>query len=61
VAAASPIAEGDWVEVEIPFPRSGWQPAPGMTGMAKIVMWRGTIAEAVVRKIRQTVRADLWL
>jgi len=61
VASASPIAEGDWVDVEIPFPRSGWQPAPGMTGVAKIVMWRGTIAEALVRKIRQTVRADLWL
>ena len=61
VTAASPIAEGDWVEVEIPFPRSGWQPATGMTGVAKIVMWRGTIAEALLRKIRQTVRADLWL
>ena len=61
VTAASPIADGDWVEVEIPFPRSGWQPPPGMTGVAKIVMWRGTIAEALIRKIRQTVRADLWL
>ena len=61
VTAASPIAEGDWVEVEIPFPRSGWQPSTGMTGVAKIVMWRGTIAEALLRKIRQTVRADLWL
>jgi putative peptide zinc metalloprotease protein len=61
VTAASPIAEGEWVEVEIPFPRSGWQPATGMTGVAKIVMWRGTIADALLRKIRQTVRADLWL
>jgi len=61
VATASPIAEGDWVDVEIPFPRSGWQPPPGMTGVAKIVMWRGTIGEALVRKFRQTVRADLWL
>lgn len=61
VAAASPMAGGDWVDVEIPFPRSGWQPAPGMTGVAKIVMWRGTIAEALVRRFRQTVRADLWL
>lgn len=61
VAAASPMADGDWVDVEIPFPRSGWQPAPGMTGVAKIVMWRGTIGEALVRKFRQTVRADLWL
>jgi len=61
VTTVSPIAEGDWVEVEIPFPRSGWQPPPGMTGVAKIVMWRGTIAEALVRKFRQTVRADLWL
>jgi len=61
VATASPIAESGWVEVEVPFPRSGWQPAPGLTGRAKIVMWRGSVAEAVIRKIRQTVRADLWL
>jgi len=61
VSAASPMAAGDRVDVEIPFPRSGWQPAPGMTGVAKIEMWRGTIAEALVRKFRQTVRADLWL
>jgi putative peptide zinc metalloprotease protein len=61
VAGASPMAGGDWVDVEIPFPRSGWQPAPGMTGIAKIEMWRGTIGEALVRKFRQTVRADLWL
>ena len=61
VTAASPMAGGDWVDVEIPFPRSGWQPDPGMTGVAKIVMWRGTIAEALLRKFRQTVRADLWL
>jgi putative peptide zinc metalloprotease protein len=61
VASASPIADGNWVEVEIPFPRSGWQPPPGMTGVAKIVMWKGTIAEAIVHKFRQTVRADLWL
>jgi putative peptide zinc metalloprotease protein len=61
VTTASPIAELGWVEVEVPFPRSDWQPAPGLKGRAKIVMWRGSVAEAVIRKIRQTVRADLWL
>ena len=61
VVTASPIAELGWVEVEVPFPRSDWQPAPGLTGRAKIVMWRGSVAEAVIRKIRQTVRADIWL
>ncbi len=61
VSAVAPAAGEGWVEVEVPFPRSGWQPTPGLNGTAKIAMWRGTVAEAIVRKIRQTVRADLWL
>ncbi len=61
VSTVAPAAEEGWIELVIPLPAADWQPLPGMTGRAKVAMWRGTIAEAVGRKLRQTMRMDLWL
>jgi putative peptide zinc metalloprotease protein len=61
VSTVASAAEDGWIELVIPLPAAGWQPLPGMTGRAKVVMWRGTIAEAIGRKLRQTVRMDVWL
>jgi len=61
VSLVAPSAENGWLEAEVPLPTNGWQPAPGMTGIAKIATRRSTIAQAVARTIRQTLRIDLWL
>ncbi|MFQ5889505.1 MAG: HlyD family efflux transporter periplasmic adaptor subunit [Gemmatimonadota bacterium] len=61
VARVAPAAEEGWLEVEVPFPTGGWLPAPGMIGIAKIATRRTTVAGAIVRAWRQTVRSELWL
>jgi multidrug efflux pump subunit AcrA (membrane-fusion protein) len=61
VATVSPEVRGGHVEVEIAFPAEAYSPAPGMGGVAKIVTGRGTLADALGRAIRRTVRLDLWL
>jgi hypothetical protein len=61
VTSVASAAEGEWLVVEVPIPGDGWMPSPGMTGTAKIILWRGTVAEAIGRAVRQTVRTDLWL
>ncbi len=61
VSSVAPAAVNGWLEAEVPLPHDGWQPAPGMTGIAKISTHRGTIAHAIVRAIKQTLRIDLWL
>jgi putative peptide zinc metalloprotease protein len=61
VSAVAPAAQSGWLEAEVPLPANGPQPAPGMTGIAKISTRRGTIAQAVARAIKQTLRIDLWL
>jgi hypothetical protein len=47
--------------VEIAIPAEAYSPAPGMGGVAKIVTGRGTLADALGRAIRRTVRLDLWI
>ena len=59
-AVAAAAREG-WVEAEVPLPEGSWHPAPAMTGVAKIVTGRGTVAAALARAFRETVRLDLWL
>ena len=61
VSVVAPAAQNGWLEAEVPLPTNGWQPAPGMTGIAKIATRRGTIAQAVARAVKQTLRIDLWL
>lgn len=61
VAAVAPAAEEGHVEAIIYLPSIGWEPAPGMTGIAKISTRRATVAHALARAWRQTVRLDLWL
>ncbi len=61
VSIVAPAAENGWLEAEVPLPHNGWRPAPGMTGIAKIATRRGTIAQAIIRAIRQTLRIELWL
>lgn len=61
VSLVAPAAVDGWLEAAVPLPTNGWQPAPGMTGIAKIATRRGTIAQAVARAIKQTLRIDLWL
>ncbi|MBI4514163.1 MAG: efflux RND transporter periplasmic adaptor subunit [Gemmatimonadetes bacterium] len=61
VAAVSPAAEEGWLEAVIPLPAADWQPAPGMTGVAKIETGRATVAKAIARAVRQTIRMDLLL
>ncbi len=61
VTTVAPAAADGWLEAEVPLPTNGWQPAPGMTGIAKISTRRGTIAQAIARTIKQTLRIDLWL
>jgi hypothetical protein len=43
------------------LPDGDWQPSPGMTGIAKIETRRGTVAQAMARAFRRTIRIDLWL
>ncbi|NIW35210.1 MAG: HlyD family efflux transporter periplasmic adaptor subunit [Gemmatimonadetes bacterium] len=61
VTSVAAAAAAGWLEVEVALPDSGWLPPPGTTGIAKIETGRGTIAEAIVRAFKQTVRLDLWL
>lgn len=61
VSSVAPAAEEGWVELQATLPAGPWQPLPGMTGRAKVARWRGTLAEAIGRKLRQTLRTDLWL
>lgn len=61
VAGVAPAAEGSTLELEASIPAGEWRPAPGMTGRAKVVTRRGTVAEALLHRLRQTLRLDLWL
>jgi multidrug efflux pump subunit AcrA (membrane-fusion protein) len=61
VSVVAPAAEDGWLEAEVAVPNGSWQPAPGMTGIAKIETRRGTVAQAIGRAVRQTIRIDLWL
>ena len=61
VASLAPAAEDGTVQTIVYFPSGDFQPAPGMTGVAKVVTRRVTIAHAIARAWRQTVRIDLWL
>ena len=61
VASVAPAAEDGTVEVIVHIPFVEWQPAPGMSGIAKIETRRATLAHAIARAWRQTVRVDLWL
>ena len=61
VAVVAPAAEDGWLEAQVPIISDIWQPSPGMTGIAKIRTRRGTIAQAIGRAVRQTVRIDLLL
>jgi multidrug efflux pump subunit AcrA (membrane-fusion protein) len=61
VAAVAPAADDGAVEAIVPIPDVAWRPAPGMTGVAKIATRRVTVAQAIARIWRQTVRTDLWL
>ncbi|MEN8145744.1 MAG: HlyD family secretion protein, partial [Gemmatimonadota bacterium] len=61
VASVAPAAEEGTVETIVYLPSGEWQPVPGMSGIAKIVTRRATMAHAIARAWRQTVRFDLWL
>jgi putative peptide zinc metalloprotease protein len=61
LSVVAPAAVNGWLEAEVPLPQNGWQPMPGMTGIAKIATRRGTVAQAIARAIQQTLRIDLWL
>jgi multidrug resistance efflux pump len=61
VAAVAPAAVNGLVEAIVYLPSSDWQPAPGMSGIAKVATRRATVARAIGRAWRQTVRIDLWL
>lgn len=61
VASVAPAAADRTVEAIVRIPSAEWQPAPGMSGVARIVTRRATLAHAIARAWRQTVRIDLWL
>ena len=61
VSSVAPTANDGTVETIVYIPSGEWQPAPGMTGVAKVVTRRVTLAHAIARLWRQTVRMDLWL
>ncbi len=61
VSAVAPASEAGWLEVAIPLPGGNWQANPGMEGIAKIATQRVTVAQAIARVVRRTVRIDLWL
>jgi putative peptide zinc metalloprotease protein len=61
VASVAPAADDGTVEAIVHLPSGDWQPAPGMTGIARIETRRVTLAHAIARAWRQTVRTDLWL
>ena len=53
--------ESGWLEAEVILPQGQWQPASGMVGIAKVEFRRATVAQALLRALRQTIRIDLWL
>lgn len=61
VLEVAPAAEQGWLEAVIPVPGSGWQPAPGMVGTAKIATVHMTVARAIFRSVQGVMRLDLWL
>jgi putative peptide zinc metalloprotease protein len=61
ISSVAPAAEHGWLEAEIILPNGQWQPAPGMVGVAKVEFRRATVAQALLRAMRQTIRLDLWL
>jgi putative peptide zinc metalloprotease protein len=61
VSAVAPAAEQGWLVADVLIPFGDWQPDPGMSGVAKIRTVRGTIAQAIARAVRRTIRIDLWL
>jgi putative peptide zinc metalloprotease protein len=61
VASVAPAAADSTVEAIVPIPDGAWQPAPGMTGIAKVATRRVTVAHAIARWWHQTVRLDLLL
>ena len=61
LSAVDPAAEEGWLEADVIVPMGDWQPDPGMTGIAKIQTIRGTLAQAIARAVRRTIRVDLWL
>jgi putative peptide zinc metalloprotease protein len=61
IVSVAPAASDGWLEAEVAFFNEDWQPAPGMTGVAKIETVRMTVAQAILRAVRQTIRVDLWL
>ena len=61
VESVAPAADDGTVEAIVHLPSGDWQPAPGMTGIARIETRRVTLAHAIARAWRQTFRTDLWL
>jgi putative peptide zinc metalloprotease protein len=61
VATVAPAARHGWVEAAVPLPDGAPTPAPGMTGTAKIVTGRGSVAQAIERAVRRTVRLDITI
>lgn len=61
VEGVSPVAADGTVEAIVRIPQTEWQPVPGMSGVAKVATRRVSVAHAIARAWRQTVRIDLWL
>lgn len=61
VESVSPVAVDGTVEAIVRIPQTEWQPVPGMSGVAKVATRRVSVAHAIARAWRQTVRIDLWL
>ena len=61
VASVAPATKDGWLVAEVVIPDGKWQPKPGMEGAAKIETRRATVAQAIARAVRKTVRIDLWL
>ncbi len=61
LVSVAPSAHAGWLEAVAVLPNAGWMPAPGMTGVAKIETRHGTLAQAIGRAVRQTIKIDLWL
>lgn len=61
VATVAAAAEEGWLELVVPLSNGAWQPAPGMKGTAKVATRRSTVAGAILRYLRRTIRLDLWL
>ena len=61
VSGIASHSQDGWLEAEIALPSAEWQPRPGMEGIAKIATQKVTVAQAIARAVRRTVRIDLWL